>query len=118
MDEWSIYYVILSASFLGMIRERTSSGMSFHCMSDLREEIFSGDSCLPCSRRDNESSGCGAPTATSSPGQHKLPLFPGATLLAEGEPRPVRGGRLRAATAAAMVAAAACDPAGSGLFEY
>lgn len=39
-------------------------------------------------------------------------------LLAEGGPLPVRGGRLRAATAAAMIAAAACDPAGSVLFEY
>lgn len=44
--------------------------------------------------------------------------YPGSTLLAEGEPRPVRGGGLWAATAAAMTAAAACDPVGSVLFEY
>lgn len=39
-------------------------------------------------------------------------------LLAEGGPLPVREGRLRVATVAAMTAAAACDPAGSVLFEY
>lgn len=55
---------------------------------------------------------------TSSPGVHKLTWFPSTTLLAEGESPPVTGGRLRAATAAVVIAAAACDPAGSVLFEY
>lgn len=55
---------------------------------------------------------------TSSPGVHKLQWIPGTTLLAEGGPPPVRGGRLRAATAVAMIAAAACVPVGSELFEY
>lgn len=54
----------------------------------------------------------------SSPGVHKLQWIPGTTLLAEGGPPPVKRGRLRAATAAAMIAVAACDPAGSVLFEY
>lgn len=87
-------------------------------MSDLREEIFSEESSLLCSCQDNESSGYGAPMVTSSPGIHKLLWFPGTTLLAEGGPLPVREGRLRVATVAAMTAAAACDPAGSVLFEY
>lgn len=106
-----------SCIFPGTIKKRTSSGMSFHCMSDLRE-AFSEESSLPCSRQDNESSGYGAPQGSSSPGKHELLWFPGTTLLAEGGPLPVRGGRLRAATAAAMIAVAACDPAGSVLFEY
>ena len=87
-------------------------------MYDLRESIFSEESSLPSSRQDNESSGHGAPRVTSSPGIHRLLWFPGTTLLAEGGPLPVRGGRLRVATVAAMIAAAACDPAGSVLFEY
>lgn len=60
----------------------------------------------------------GAHTVTSAPGVHKLTWFPSTTLLAEGGPPLVMGGRLRAATVAAMFAAAACDPAGSVLFEY
>lgn len=111
-----LYYI--SYIFPGTIKKRTSSGMNFHCMSNLREEVFSEESSLPCSRQDNESSGYGAPLGSSSPGKHELLWFPGTTLLAEGGPLPVRGGRLRAATAAAMIAAAACDPAGSVLFEY
>lgn len=118
MNKWSTYYATLFFTSLGATKKRTSIGMSFHCTYDLREYIFSEESSLPSSCRDNESSGHGAPTATSSPGTHRLLWFPGTTLLAEGGPLPVRGGRLRVATFAAMIAAAACDPAGSVLFEY
>lgn len=49
-----------SCIFPGTIKKRTSSGMSFHCMSDVGE-AFSEESSLPCSCQDNESSGSGAP---------------------------------------------------------
>lgn len=47
--------------FLGTIKKRTSSGMNFHYMSELREGIFSEDSSLPCSHQGSESSGYAAP---------------------------------------------------------
>lgn len=55
---------------------------------------------------------------TSSPDVHKLMWFSSTTLSAEGGRPPVVGERLRAAPAAAMMVAAACDPAGFVLFEY
>lgn len=52
------------------------------------------------------------------PRVHKLLRFSSTTWSAEGGRPPVMGERLRAAPAAAMMAAAACDPAGFELFEY
>jgi hypothetical protein len=104
--------------FLGTIKDRTSL-IKLHYMSDLREEnLFSWLFSLPCSCQDTESSCYEAPIVTSSPGVHKLMWFPSTTLSAEGGRPPVMGGKLRAAKAAAMIVAAACDPAGSVLFEY
>lgn len=105
--------------FLGTINKKDPQWdeLSLYVWPERRH--FSEDSCLHCSHQDNGSSGCGAPMVTFPPGLHKLLLFPGTTLLAEEGPRPVRGGgRLRAAPTVAMIAAAACDPAGSVLFEY
>lgn len=104
--------------FLGTVKTRTSSGMSFSLyIWPERRNLFRALFSLPGVAKTMRA-GYGAPMVTSSPGVHKLQWFPGTTLLAEGGLLPVRGGRLRAATAAEMIAAAACDPAGSVLFEY
>lgn len=54
-------YLLCYTSYIfpGTIKKITSSGMSFHCMSELRE-VFLEESSLPCNRQDNESSGYGA----------------------------------------------------------
>lgn len=106
--------------FLWTIKKRTSSGMSFPQYVWPEKQIFPEDSSLSSVYRhqDKESSDYGAPVVISSPGVHKLQWIAGTTLLAEGGPPPERGGRLRAATTAPKIAAAACVPAGSVLFEY